>query len=89
MPPLLLSINIHTHLERDEIKVIIQEREKREMGDVKKGRVCVTGGTGFIGSWLIKRLLQDGYSVNATTRIDPGNEITYFGANLLYRPHLD
>ncbi|KAI3444689.1 hypothetical protein Pfo_001354 [Paulownia fortunei] len=37
----------------------------------KKGRVCVTGGTGFLGSWMIKRLLEDGYSVNATTRIDP------------------
>ncbi|XP_011090678.1 vestitone reductase [Sesamum indicum] len=39
--------------------------------DNKKGRVCVTGGTGFLGSWTIKRLLQDGYSVNATIRIDP------------------
>jgi len=37
-----------------------------------KGRVCVTGGTGFIGSWIIKRLLQDGYSVNTTMRPHPG-----------------
>ncbi|KAK6146451.1 hypothetical protein DH2020_020320 [Rehmannia glutinosa] len=36
-----------------------------------KGRVCVTGGTGYLGSWMVKRLLQDGYSVNATIRIDP------------------
>ncbi|KAK8466375.1 hypothetical protein PHAVU_008G076500 [Phaseolus vulgaris] len=36
-----------------------------------KGRVCVTGGTGFIGSWIIKRLLQDGYTVNTTVRPDP------------------
>ncbi|XP_057736943.1 vestitone reductase-like [Arachis stenosperma] len=36
-----------------------------------KGRVCVTGGTGFLGSWIIKRLLQDGYSVNTTIRSDP------------------
>ncbi|TKY68150.1 Vestitone reductase [Spatholobus suberectus] len=36
-----------------------------------KGRVCVTGGTGFIGSWIIKKLLQDGYSVNTTVRTDP------------------
>ncbi|MED6184614.1 hypothetical protein PIB30_049125 [Stylosanthes scabra] len=36
-----------------------------------KGRVCVTGGTGFLGSWLIKTLLQDGYSVNTTIRSDP------------------
>jgi vestitone reductase len=36
-----------------------------------KGRVCVTGGTGFIGSWIIKRLLEDGYTVNTTIRTDP------------------
>ncbi|XP_004492614.1 vestitone reductase isoform X2 [Cicer arietinum] len=36
-----------------------------------KGRVCVTGGTGFLGSWIIKRLLEDGYSVNTTVRADP------------------
>ncbi|XP_028754163.1 vestitone reductase-like [Neltuma alba] len=36
-----------------------------------KGRVCVTGGNGFIGSWIIKRLLEDGYSVNATVRSHP------------------
>ncbi|XP_057789049.1 vestitone reductase-like [Salvia miltiorrhiza] len=34
----------------------------------RKGRVCVTGGTGYLASWLIKRLLQHGYSVNATVR---------------------
>ncbi|RHN46764.1 Vestitone reductase [Medicago truncatula] len=39
-----------------------------------KGRVCVTGGTGFLGSWIIKRLLEDGYTVNATVRDDPGQE---------------
>ncbi|KAJ7962196.1 Dihydroflavonol-4-reductase [Quillaja saponaria] len=33
-----------------------------------KGRVCVTGGTGYIGSWTIKRLLENGYSVNTTIR---------------------
>lgn len=38
-----------------------------------KGRVCVTGGTGFIGSWLIMRLLDHGYSVTTTVRseLDP------------------
>lgn len=33
-----------------------------------KGTVCVTGGTGFLASWLIMRLLEDGYSVNTTVR---------------------
>ncbi|KAK7394901.1 hypothetical protein VNO78_15442 [Psophocarpus tetragonolobus] len=36
-----------------------------------KGRVCVTGGTGFIASWIIKRLLEEGYTVNTTVRYDP------------------
>ncbi|XP_027357343.1 vestitone reductase-like isoform X2 [Abrus precatorius] len=39
-----------------------------------KGRVCVTGGTGFLASWIIKRLLQDGYAVNTTIRSDPGRK---------------
>ncbi|XP_039167801.1 vestitone reductase-like isoform X1 [Eucalyptus grandis] len=36
-----------------------------------KGTVCVTGGTGFIASWLIMRLLEHGYSVRTTIRPDP------------------
>ncbi|XP_010507752.1 PREDICTED: protein BRI1-5 ENHANCED 1-like, partial [Camelina sativa] len=35
------------------------------------GLVCVTGGTGFVASWLIMRLLQRGYSVRATVRTNP------------------
>lgn len=34
---------------------------------------CVTGGTGFVASWLVKRLLHKGYTVHATAR-DPENE---------------
>lgn len=29
---------------------------------------CVTGATGYIGSWLVKTLLEKGYSVHATVR---------------------
>ncbi|KAJ3708447.1 hypothetical protein LUZ61_012152 [Rhynchospora tenuis] len=32
--------------------------------------VCVTGTTGYIGSWLVRSLLQQGYHVHATAR-DP------------------
>ncbi|KAK4476521.1 hypothetical protein RD792_015677 [Penstemon davidsonii] len=36
---------------------------------MEEGRVvCVTGGTGFVASWLIMKLLQRGYSVNTTIR---------------------
>ncbi|KAI6706654.1 hypothetical protein NL676_009616 [Syzygium grande] len=44
-----------------------------------KGTVCVTGGTGFIGSWLIMRLLEYGYSVQTTVRPDPdgGRDISF------------
>jgi nucleoside-diphosphate-sugar epimerase len=37
-----------------------------------KGKVCVTGASGFVASWLIKRLLEAGYHVIGTVR-DPSN----------------
>lgn len=45
--------------------------------------VCVTGGSGFLASWLIKLLLERGYTVRATIR-DSGNlEKTAHLRNLL------
>ncbi|XP_030944329.1 tetraketide alpha-pyrone reductase 1 [Quercus lobata] len=38
-----------------------------------KGKVCVTGASGFLASWLVKGLLLSGYHVTGTVR-DPGNE---------------
>ena len=32
---------------------------------------CVTGGTGFIAAYLVKSLLEKGYTVRTTVR-DPG-----------------
>lgn len=40
----------------------------------EKGRVCVTGAGGFIGSWVVKRLLQEGYMVHGTVR-EPGEVV--------------
>ena len=41
------------------------------MANTAKGKVCVTGASGFIASWLVKRLLESGYHVLGTVR-DPG-----------------
>jgi nucleoside-diphosphate-sugar epimerase len=41
------------------------------MASTGKGKVCVTGASGFIASWLVKRLLESGYHVLGTVR-DPG-----------------
>ena len=43
------------------------------------GLVCVTGGTGFVASWLIMRLLQRGYSVHATVWTNPGSSVCLAG----------
>jgi NADPH:quinone reductase-like Zn-dependent oxidoreductase len=40
-------------------------------GDSAGGRgglLCVTGGSGFIGSWLVRLLLDRGYTVHATVK---------------------
>ncbi|KAJ9158826.1 hypothetical protein P3X46_024372 [Hevea brasiliensis] len=45
------------------------KKEKERMSGEGKV-VCVTGGSGYIASWLLKFLLQRGYTVKATVR-DP------------------
>lgn len=42
--------------------------EEQVVGEGEGKKVCVTGGSGFIASWLVKLLLQQGYTVNATLR---------------------
>src|SRR5688572_5867781 len=39
------------------------------------GKVLVTGGTGFIGAYIIKELVKKGYSVRAIRR---SNKLTFF-----------
>ena len=34
-------------------------------------KYCVTGASGYIGSWLVNTLLERGFKVHATVR-DPG-----------------
>ena len=47
--------------------------------DVEKKRVLVTGGTGFIGTHLVRRLRSDGYDVIATGRRDSLDNIEKYG----------
>ena len=44
-----------------------RERERERMSGEEKV-VCVTGASGYIASWLVKHLLQRGYTVKATVR---------------------
>ncbi|KAF7138035.1 hypothetical protein RHSIM_Rhsim07G0027700 [Rhododendron simsii] len=50
-----------------------------------KGIVCVTGGTGYVASWLIMKLLQLGYRVRTTVRSypDSNKDLSYL-TNLPY-----
>ncbi|KAL2940744.1 Tetraketide alpha-pyrone reductase 1 [Bienertia sinuspersici] len=66
-------------------------------------RVCVTGASGYIASWIVKLLLERGYTVNATVRSlnDPTktkhllaldgaeNRLHLFEANLLVEGSFD
>ncbi|KAI8024899.1 hypothetical protein LOK49_LG02G00597 [Camellia lanceoleosa] len=54
----------HTSFERE------REREREMEGGDAKGSVCVTGGTGYVASWLIMKLLEHGYRVRTTVRSD-------------------
>ncbi|CAO2837308.1 unnamed protein product [Amaranthus hypochondriacus] len=42
------------------------------MDELTRRKVCVTGASGFVASWIVKLLLQSGYVVNATVR-DPSD----------------
>ena len=44
------------------------------MKNIDKAKpVLVTGATGYVASWLVKKLLEEGINVHAAVR-DPGNK---------------
>lgn len=45
----------------------------RERSKEMKGPVVVTGASGYVGTWLVMRLMEEGYTVRATVR-DPSNQ---------------
>ena len=38
------------------------------MKTTKKDTVLVTGANGYVASWLVKKLIEEGYTVHATVR---------------------
>jgi anthocyanidin reductase len=49
----------------------------QSVGGGKRKTACVTGGSGYIASVLIKTLLEKGYAVKTTVR-DPGSVLAFF-----------
>ncbi|KAG9155594.1 hypothetical protein Leryth_024351 [Lithospermum erythrorhizon] len=54
----------------------------------KKDSVCVTGGTGYLGSWLVMKLHNHGYYVNTTIRTNSPSGIRYICCNNRFKTKL-
>ncbi|RYR69608.1 hypothetical protein Ahy_A03g016167 isoform B [Arachis hypogaea] len=54
------------------LEVSLKETDRRMERNGNGKVVCVTGGSGYIASWIVKLLLHRGYTVKTTLR-DPSN----------------
>lgn len=57
------------------------EMNSSQKGEKGKQKILVTGGTGFIGSVLVKRLLEEGYDVTILTRNRDHPNAIHFESN--------
>ena len=78
-----MKLSIH-HNDIDDIKSIIAPSIDNITQTIGICTVCVTGAGGFIASWLVKRLLEQGYIVKGTLR-NPG--IQHFALSFLSYPN--
>jgi hypothetical protein len=61
-----------------------EEQQTEGSGPLPPPAVCVTGSTGYVGSWLVRTLLRRGYRVHATAR-DTGMYVCTHGARACVR----
>jgi len=54
---------------------------------VRGKRVLVTGGAGFIGSWLCQRLIEEGYEVTCLDNLSSGNTENIAGRDVKFIRH--
>ena len=43
-------------------------KTKPSSAEAAATKICLTGGSGFLGSWCVKYLLDGGYTVHTTVR---------------------
>ncbi|XP_040372442.1 phenylacetaldehyde reductase isoform X2 [Rosa chinensis] len=65
------TLNMEAMACRDSLCLERTKEKRMSCGESKV--VCVTGASGFIASWLVKLLLQRGFTVKATVR-DPNDQ---------------
>ncbi|KAJ4840506.1 hypothetical protein Tsubulata_000442 [Turnera subulata] len=59
-------LSVHNPLQR--VHFLVKTRERKKQMSKEGEVVCVTGGSGCIGSWVVRLLLDRGYFVHATAK---------------------